>query len=135
MAARLYTVLNSMANTIKTHTHASSSDIRLKEDVVSLDEKYDDLFKQLKPIRYKFKSDDKIHFGFVAQDIIEAMNNVNLNENDYDFIRKEDEDENGYYSLVYPEFIALNTHIIQKQQIEIDNLKGRIKELEIKLAE
>ena len=33
------------------------------------------------------------------------------------------------YSLRYEEFIALNTHMIQKQQTEIDSLKKEIQEL------
>lgn len=110
------------------------------------------LFNDLKPVSFKLKSTEETthnrkHIGFISQDIEESMNNIGLSALDFggfckDVRKKENEetkefvevlDENGEpiydYSLRYSEFIALNTHMIQKQQKEIEDLKNQIIEL------
>jgi uncharacterized repeat protein (TIGR02543 family) len=127
----------------------STSDKNYKKEIVPLDQKYTDMFNSLKPVRYKltYKNSDRIHVGFIAQDVKESMDQVGLTAMDFagycrDVKQEWSEskerfenvlDENGneqyIYSLRYGEFIALNTHMIQKQQKRIDDLEKQIQEL------
>lgn len=126
-----------------------TSDRNQKENIVSIAEKYEELFKRLKPVTFELKGGehDRTHIGLIAQDVKESMDEIGLTAQDlaaycvdikkeYDEEKEEDVvvlDENGKpietYSLRYTEFIALNTHMIQKQQAEIEALKAEISEL------
>lgn len=138
----------------------STSDRNKKKDFADIDERYENLFFDLKPTLYRLKDNEsnRIHTGFISQDIEESLANNNLTSLDLaafckdkaketvtDKDGKETEidklDENGNqeynYSLRYEEFIALNTHMIQKafakieeQQKQIDILQQRIEALE-----
>lgn len=99
---------------------SSSSDIRLKKDVVDAPA---DIAKEIKPVRFRFKEDDeKEHFGFIAQDVQKVLPDA------------VSEDENGYLSLSYQELIAPLYALVQSQQKQIENLEARLKALEDKLS-
>lgn len=132
-----------------------TSDRNKKENIEVLDERYENFFNQLQPVSYEFKGNehDRVHIGFVAQDVEESLNNSDLTAMDFAGFCKDlrvaqasdgsdyevlDKDGNKIYdySLRYDEFIALNTHMIKKanekiaaQQDEIDDLKEIIKSL------
>ena len=107
----------------------SSSDRRIKKDILDFDESYETLFNNLKPRQYRYVNGNKgrVHSGFIAQEVSEAViaAGKTIDENAYvcAFENKEGE---TYYGLRYEELIALNTWQIQK-------LKQRIKQLEDKL--
>lgn len=123
----------------------SSSDRRLKKDIVVMGEKQEQLFNLLTPVIYKFidTKNDRTHYGFISQEVEDAILKCGLETKDFagfcKGIKQEDDgtpilDENGnqdyIYSLRYSEFIALNTHMIQKLQLENKELKERIDSLE-----
>ena len=138
----------------------STSDRNKKKDFADIDERYENLFFDLKPTLYRLKDNEsnRIHTGFISQDIEESLTNNNLTSLDLAAFCKDKAketvmneegketeidklDENGNqeynYSLRYEEFIALNTHMIQKafakieeQQKQIDILQQRIEALE-----
>ena len=138
----------------------STSDKNAKENIEYMDDK-ETFFNSLKPCTFKFKNGDRTHFGFISQDVEEALKENGMTAFDFagfckdlkmeTFINDDGEeeerivlDEMGYeqytYSLRYSEFIALNTHMIQKankkieqQQKEIDDLKGTVSFLMEKL--
>lgn len=142
----------------------STSDRAKKKDFAEFDEKYENLFFDLKPTLYRFidNNSNRIHSGFIAQDVEESLEEngltaldfagfckdkaivVEKDENGEDLeINKLDEDGNQVYdySLRYEEFIALNTHMLQKayakideQQAQIDSLQAQIDELKQLLA-
>lgn len=142
----------------------STSDRAKKKDFAEFDEKYENLFFDLKPTLYRFidNNSNRIHSGFIAQDVEESLEEngltaldfagfckdkaivVEKDENGEDVeINKLDEDGNQVYdySLRYEEFIALNTHMLQKayakideQQAQIDSLQAQIDELKQLLA-
>lgn len=132
----------------------STSDRNQKKDFEDFDDRYEELFTKLKPQLFKFKdgTSDRKHSGFISQDVEEAMLEVGLTDKEFAGFCKdikqiktgENEetgevsfadvyDDNGNpvynYSLRYEEFIALNTHMIHKQQAEIEALKVEIQEL------
>lgn len=101
-----------------------NSDERLKENCISVNH-ISNLLLKIQPIIYSWK-DKRITqrcFGFKAQDVRTALNEVVKNVDDYALVSKND---NGYYNLSYTELIPLIVDIIQKQE-------KRIAELEIKL--
>lgn len=122
-----------------------SSDRNYKRDISAMGEKQEQLFNLLTPVKFKFidSTYDRFHYGYISQDVEDALLNVGLTTKDFagfckDIKRNEDGtpvlDENGnpeyIYSLRYTEFIALNTHMIQKLQSENQILKGKIDSLE-----
>jgi hypothetical protein len=119
----------------------STSDRNKKEDIAEMSDTQEQLFNELKPVTYKLKSgaSGRTHYGFISQDIEESMNELGLSGTDFAGFCKDKHtdddgncvfDENGDevydYSLRYSEFIALNTHMIQKLQQEIEALKAEI---------
>lgn len=141
---------------------AITSDRNLKKDIYDLSDKYVEFFMKLRPVTYKYNAKENIghrdHLGYIAQEVEDALTTSGLTteqfagiciENDVtlDFYEdssltdKEREANKIHYdklySLRYEEFIALNTHMIQKaykkieeQQTEIDDLKARLSKLE-----
>ena len=99
------------------------SDKKLKKKIKSLDNKYNNFFDELKPVKFEYKkSDNKTHIGFIAQDVQEAEKNNNL---DLDIVYETDD----YLNLDKREIIALNTWQIQLLKKEIKELKKEIEEL------
>ena len=55
-------------------TYDTSSDKRLKKDIIDLPEEYGvQTIKALHPVKYKWKSDDTNGYGFVAQDVYNVL--------------------------------------------------------------
>ena len=97
-------------------------------------------FNNLIPKIYCMNNDsaienNKIHIGFVAQDISKILNNLGIQEDeagliDHSYWTDEDTgEEKDLYGLCYTEFIALNTYMIQKSILRIDNHDKEIQEL------
>lgn len=117
----------------------STSDERMKRNIRFLDERYEKLFDSLEPVTYLWRNDgsdtrddhDRIHTGFIAQQVKKSMDQAGLTVNDFaafcydDFTKDPEwspESTNGFtdrYSLAYEEFISLNTHMIQKTRAEM----------------
>lgn len=127
----------------------TSSDEREKSDIMSMADYpvtysrdgngnvFEKLFNKLQPKTYTLNIEDtnEIHMGFIAQDVANAMEELGLSEDDLGVISHDywiDEktgEEKDRYGLAYEEFTSLNTHMIQKQQKEINDLKQQIEEL------
>lgn len=119
-----------------------TSDRREKYDIEYDMEKYEDFFNTLKPTQYKKTSGQsgRYHVGFVSQDIEDGLAEVGLTDLDFaGFVKsplyKRDENrkkliEEGIidyrYALRYEEFIALNTHMIQKLMKRVDELEAEV---------
>lgn len=128
-----------------------SSDKNMKEQIEPLSEKQMRFFELLKPVQYKLKgsSHDRLHYGFIAQEVEQAMRETGIGSKEFggfckdrriqtvkqfseagEFISETEEEVEGYdYSLRYGEFIALNTAAIQALKKEISALKAEINQL------
>jgi hypothetical protein len=128
------------------HSIINQSDRRSKKDITLVDDdKLMNFYSQLKPSRFKFidNKDDKYKYGFIAQDVEEAMNNSGISVKDKALIQLPEEDHSmgePRYSLSYNEFIPLNTRMIQiltdrinRQDEEIKLLKSEIELLKSKI--
>lgn len=103
------------------------SDRNLKKNIKLLDDKFNGFFDELKPVSFKwkntkYKTDDKEHIGFIAQEVEQAQKD---NEIDLDIVYKTD----GVLNLDKRELIALNTWQIQMLKKEIKELKEEIQKL------
>lgn len=132
----------------------TTSDRRKKKDFRKLleDDRFERFFMLLKPMEYRLiENDDKMHIGFVAQDVEQAMTDCDISENEFyglehavfsekDFESNEEWEKfleqnggaNDMYTLCYQEFIALNTAMIQKLQDRCNDFERRLSALERK---
>lgn len=109
------------------------SDRDFKTDIESFSDKYESLFYALKPRTFKYKdgTSGRTHFGFIAQELEEAIEEVGLTTKDVSaYIEaKNEEGETEVKSIRYTDIISLNTHMIQKCLSKIDSLENEIKKL------
>ena len=150
------TTVNPFAGGYSTGGWKTTSDERVKKDFVSLDDdpRFEAFFYLLNPTEYKLKSDKDgiVRVGFGAQTVKAAMDAAGIAESEFhgfsheyvDMSQFETEEERQQflerncgnadtYSLSYQEFIALNTHMIQKQHQEIESIKKEFTSLEQKV--
>ena len=122
---------------------AVTSDKNTKLDFKSLD-KYEVFFGLLKPWAYRMVlgSSGRFHVGYAAQEVEEALIKSGLTTDEFAGVIKEKTDreywdevyggipkgmEEYEYSLRYEEFIALNTHMIQKAMDRLDKLEAKLR--------
>ena len=112
------------------------SDERLKNSFEGL-EKYEKVFMELKPISFKYNDGNsgRKHFGFGAKQVKESLEKFNFTTKDFaGFVQMKGTEENDGIQdpmgLIYTEFVAWNTHMIQKVILENTELKNRIEKLE-----
>lgn len=85
-----------------------------------------DFLKTLRPVSYIRKNDDKkrTEYGFIAQELDEALNNTGDTNNAIISI-----DDNGMYGVRYNDFISITVKAVQEQQELIDELQKDNEEL------
>ena len=98
-----------------------------RKDVLSPSE----ILKKLKPCNWKYKPDnetniiglcdDKIHYGFIAQDLLETFGD------DYAFVIKDSTCEDSYLKVNYIQFIGIITSVVKDQEKRIQKLENQIK--------
>lgn len=128
----------------------STSDENLKENFTTLDQ-YEDFYMNLNPIGFNYIGDydgKKTHFGFGAhktEDILESegydsdkfavVTHRPLVQEDIEkrFGKDVTVDIETEYGVSYTEFIALNTHMIQKTRRELTKVKQEKADLEARL--
>lgn len=121
---------------------SDDSDRNLKKSISHDLEAYKSFFSALKPAVYKFKAgkSDRIHMGFIAQEVEEALAKSKLTAQDFAGLvidTYEDPKNKGVwlerYGLRYNEFVSLNTYMLQQAFREIAEQGKRIEELEEKV--
>lgn len=100
----------------------TSSDRRLKKNIKKI-KKFN--LDELRPVQYNYKSrdDERVFFGFVAQEIKESYPHMVFENND------------GMYSLDYTQFIPISIKNLQDQEKSITKLQNRIKTMKEKLKQ
>lgn len=134
-----------------------TSDRTQKKNIETIDDRYVELFDKLQPVTFEFNDaeSDRVHIGFISQDVKASMDEVGLTDLDFaaycrdvkmETVKVEDPetgetteverevlDENGdpvySYSLRYSEFIALNTKMIQLNRQKIAEQEREIQSL------
>lgn len=148
------TTVNPFAGGYSSGGWKTTSDRRKKKDFRKLleDDRFERFFELLQPMEYRLiENDEKMHMGFVAQDVEQAMTDCDISENEFyglehavfsekDFESNEEWEKfleqnggaNDMYTLCYQEFIALNTAMIQKLQNRCNDFERRLSALERK---
>ena len=91
------------------------------------------MFDNLKPVTYKYNdgTSDRLHTGFIAQEVNEALNIAKIDTKDFAGLVVENLDTGDeLWSLRYGEFVALNTWQIQKAKSRISELEEKVAKLE-----
>lgn len=101
-----------------------TSDKRKKQNIKDLDTRYTALMDNLsgKSFQYKEYKPEQTNCGFVAQDVIAAMQAAGLDLKDFGAVNDRYGD-GSEYSLDYVQFIPILWDIVKNQQAEIDNLR------------
>lgn len=124
----------------------NTSDEREKSSISYDMTEHEKLFNLLKPTPYKMNSgtSDRLHVGFIAQDVEGAMEEIGMDSKDFAGFVKSPvyarELESGEfdtssevidyrYALRYGEFVALNTHMIQKLMARVSELENKLEAL------
>lgn len=109
-----------------------TSDKNKKNSIKAQGEEYSRIFDRLKPVTFKYNdgTSDRIHTGFIAQDIEDAVLAEGMTTQQLAAVCY-DTNEDGAkvdYGVRYEEIVSMNTYEIQK-------LKSRVAELEALVAE
>ena len=114
--------------------NAASSDRNVKNSITTFDYKYDIFFDNLIPCSYKYNYDtsNQYHNGYVAQDVVKALEDAGLESQDFSAVVHLDypTSKGSEWLLYKEEFIALNTWQIQKAKARITELENKVAELE-----
>ena len=107
------------------------SDRNAKLEINPQADVYSHIFDKLQPVTFKYKNgtSGRIHTGFIAQDVENAVVSLGLTTQEFAGVCY-DLDENGNkvkYGIRYEEIVSLNTYEIQK-------LKKRVADMEKKLS-
>lgn len=94
----------------------NASDVTLKKDIEDIDYGIETV-KNLKPRKYKMKSDDEAQIGFIAQELVEQVPEIVGGKE-------------GLLGVSYGQLTAVLTKAIQEQQTLIESLTARIAALE-----
>lgn len=114
----------------------STSDIRVKNNIEVFSDAYDILFDKLAPKRYKYVNgtSGRYHTGFIAQEVVKAVEDAGLTTQDFAAVCLDFNDESvGLWRLRRDEFVALNTWQIQKLKSRVAELEEKIENMEKKL--
>lgn len=92
---------------------------------------HSELFDRLQPVQYNFiNGDGRTNYGLIAQDVISAMEELGISENELGLVHHEwytDEEtgeEKDTYGIAYANLIALLIHEVQKLKTEVNKSKG-----------
>jgi len=100
------------------------SDLRLKNNINSIEDDALTIVKKLHPVTFKMEGDvnERTQPGFIAQEVEKVL----------PIVVNKPKNEKDYYSIQYQEIIPYLTKSIQQLGSELDDLKLRVFELENK---
>lgn len=108
---------------LKTHAGFSQySDRRIKNNIEDLDDRAINFVNNLsaKTYKYNYLKNDKTRFGFIAQDVIEALKGAGYDVDEMAIISGS---EDTSYSIGYMEFIPLLCNALKAQNQKIERME------------
>ena len=92
---------------------------------------HSEIFDRLKPVQYNHIDDNgRTCYGLIAQDVIESITELGLEENELDLVHheyytdEETNEEKDTYSIAYTNLIAMLIHEVQKLKSRVDELEN-----------
>ncbi len=128
------------ANIYTKNLNNSGSDRNLKENIKSIPQRYINMLDGIEPVVYKWKNGDRIHAGYISQEVEASMKNNKITAEEFGgFCKDAKLDEKGnpvdgeyVYSLRYGEFIPILHAKIKQLEDRYDAI---IAEYDIKISE
>lgn len=121
----------------------SASDRRVKNNINQISSNYQQFYDKLNPVLYKYNDGNsgRFHSGFIAQEVVSALEENNLTTMDFAAVCQRDHNQkDSEWGIRYGEFIALNTWQIQlankklkEQELLINQLQQQLDELKSNL--
>lgn len=122
-----------VATDITAQAYHSSSDKRLKKDIVDLDDRLVSLIDAVEPKQYRFKKGDEyLKLGFIAQEMDDALDKIGIEDKP---IIVEPESEDDFYALDYNDLIAVLWKDAQNQHKKNIELETELNQVKTELAE
>lgn len=113
------------SGTFYTKALTYTSDERQKNMLSNITERYEDLFMQLEPVLFSWKSEnDGVHMGFGAQTVLRQAKKCGLTENELAAVHQGKGE--GTWSLGYSEFIPLTVKMTQKSLRKIADVEETV---------
>lgn len=111
----------------------SSSDRNKKHNIEPLCDKYKNFFDNLQAVRFVYNNqeDEKFNLGFIAQDVVTALDEAGLTLDDFSGYV----DVDGIIALNYQQFISLNTMMLQETRKELSSVKSELEDVKCELDE
>jgi len=105
----------------------STSDIKTKNTIEELDDRYSVLFSNLQPRSFKFNDgkSGRTHTGFIVQEVLDALEKAGISSDEYGLCCAFGDKNNPetVWGLRYEEIIALCVKEIQSLRKEVQELK------------
>lgn len=112
------------------------SDRRLKKNIKDISDRYLKAIGKIKLVQFNYNqksyifNDNLLHFGAIAQDIMNSLHQQGLNESNSNLILKTQINKNQYYEIDYTSFLILRiAYDQQKSNKQIQQLKQQILKL------
>ena len=101
---------------------SQTSDEREKNIISGITEKYENLFMQLKPVLFNWKTnEDGIHMGFGAQTTLKLAEKCGIRENELAAVHKSETEEP--WSMSYTEIVPLAVQMTQKALLAFNSAR------------
>lgn len=112
------------------------SDKRRKNSFQKIGANFVSFFDKIEPILYKYNNgtSNRLHAGFIAQQIEESLLDAEIDTCDFAGICIEKSGDEMSYFLRYEEFIPLNTWQIQKLKPRVSSLEQTILDYETRIS-
>jgi hypothetical protein len=118
-------IVGSVTNGNTSTSYNTSSDYRLKEDIIEIDDSIERL-KELKPCNFRWKSDGTRVDGFLAHEAQEVVPEAVTGTKD----AVDEEGNPDYQGIDQAKLVPLLTKALQEAVAEIESLKTRVEALE-----
>lgn len=107
---------------------SQTSDEREKNIISGITEKYEDLFMQLRPVLFNWKSGaDGVHMGFGAQTTLKQAEACGITERELAAVHRSKTEEP--WSMNYTEIVPLTVQMTQKALLTIDSTRKEVSAL------
>lgn len=109
----------------------NGSDLKLKKEIENLSEDtFDAFIMDLKPVQYRYKADtsQKLHFGFIAQDVKASLEMIGYQDTGalVTAAKLLEDDTEDTLTLSYNDLIAPLVTVVQRMHTKVEELEGKL---------
>lgn len=113
----------------------NSSDSRLKEDIADLPQVFCDIWQDLQPKMFRWiDGDNTLHFGLIAQEVIEVFSKYGLDYRNYGFVSTIPVDGVDYFAITYEYYNIITAQVLKNTLAEVNDLKKELASIKTALA-